>query len=105
MSAQQGFDADVARAMSRRAFLAHLARASCAGILASSSSGCGAVRGAVERLRLGDATPIFDPVQREIVAKIIDGFNPPDTEIRQRLEQEDPDYDPVAVYALSLIHI
>ena len=99
MSVQRRFDADVARAMSRRAFLAHLARASCAGILASSSAGCGTVRGAIERLRLGDETPIFDPVQREIVAKIIDGFNPPDTEIRRRLEQEDPDYDPVAVYA------
>ena len=99
MSAQQRFDADVARAMSRRAFLAQLTRASAAGILASASSGCGTTRGAIERLRFGDEAPVFDPVQREVVAKIIDGFNPPDTEIRRRLEKEDPDYDPVAVYA------
>ena len=32
------------------------------------------------------------------MAKIIDGFNPPDTEIRQRLAKEDPDYDPVDAY-------
>jgi choline dehydrogenase-like flavoprotein len=99
MKPQEQFDADVARAMTRRTFLVHLARASSAAILASSSQGCGTVSGLIERLRLGDAAPVFDPVQREVVAKIIDGFNPPDTEIRRRLKQEDPEYDPVAVYA------
>ncbi|HWN13908.1 MAG TPA: hypothetical protein VNU02_08605, partial [Candidatus Dormibacteraeota bacterium] len=99
MSAQASFDADVARAMSRRQFLARLARASGAAILMSSPLGCGTVRGRIERLRLGNAAPILTSVQQEVVAKIIDGFNPPDTEIRLRLEQEDPDYDPVAAYA------
>jgi hypothetical protein len=33
------------------------------------------------------------------LAKIIDGFYPPDTERRQRLATEDPSYDPVAAYA------
>src|SRR5215831_7939292 len=99
MKPQAQFDADVARAMTRRTFLAHLARASSAAILASSAPGCGTVSGAIERRQLGDAAPVFDPVQREVVAKIIDGFNPPDTEIRQRLKQDDPEYDPVAVYA------
>src|SRR5262249_3134957 len=99
MSAQQQFDADVARAMTRRSFLVKLARASSVAILASSSAGCGTLSGAIERRRLGEAAPVFDPVQRQVVAKIIDGFNPPDTEIRLRLEQEDPEYDPVAVYA------
>jgi choline dehydrogenase-like flavoprotein len=33
------------------------------------------------------------------VARIIDGFNPPDTEIRQLLERDDPDYDLVDAYA------
>ena len=97
MSAQASFDADVRRAMSRRQFLARLARASSAAILISSPLGCGAVRGRVERL-FSDVPPPLDPVQRKIVAKIIDGFNPPDTEIRQRLAKEDPDYDPVDAY-------
>jgi len=99
MNTQASFDADVARAMSRRQFLTRLARASGVAILMSSPLGCGTVRGGVERMRLGDAAPIFNSVQREVVAKIIDGFNPPDTEIRRRLEQEDPDYDLVAAYA------
>jgi choline dehydrogenase-like flavoprotein len=99
MNAQQGFDGDVARAMTRRAFLGRLARASAAAALASSSSGCGTLQGAIERMRLGDEAPIFNAVQRKVVAKIIDGFNPPDTEIRQRLARDDPEYDPVAVYA------
>ena len=99
MNAQVSFDADVGRAMSRRQFLARLARASGAAMLMSSPLGCGTVRGGIERMRLGDAAPIFNSVQQEVVAKIIDGFNPPDTEIRRRLEQEDPDYDPVAAYA------
>ena len=99
MNAQASFDADLGRAMSRRQFLARLARASSAAILVSSPLGCGTVRGGIERLRLGDAAPIFNSVQQEVVARIIDGFNPPDTEIRRRLEQEDPDYDPVAAYA------
>lgn len=99
MSAQGSFDADVGRAMSRRQFLARLAGASGAAMLMSSPLGCGTVRGGVEHMRLGDAAPIFNSVQQEVVAKIIDGFNPPDTELRRRLEQEDPDYDPVAAYA------
>jgi choline dehydrogenase-like flavoprotein len=101
MSAQQRFDADVARAMTRRAFLGNLTRASAAAILASSSSACRTVPGGIEPPPLGgaDASSIFSPVQREIVAKIIDGFNPPDTEIRRSLKKEDPGYDPVAVYA------
>jgi choline dehydrogenase-like flavoprotein len=99
VSAQQAFDADLERAMSRRQFLARLARASSAAILVSSPLGCGTARGRLERRRLGDAAPVFNPVQRKVVAKIIDGFNPPDTEIRRRLESEDPDYDPVEAYA------
>jgi len=99
VSAQASFDADVARAMTRRQFLARLARASGAALLISSPLGCGTVRGRIERVRLGNAAPIFNSVQQEVVAKIIDGFNPPDTEIRRRLEEEDPDYDPVAAYA------
>jgi choline dehydrogenase-like flavoprotein len=96
---QPAFDAELAGAMSRRQFLARLGRASSAAILVASPLGCGTVGGRIERRRLGDAAPIFTPVQRKVVAKIIDGFNPPDTEIRQRLEREDPDYDPVAAYA------
>ncbi|HSE02994.1 MAG TPA: GMC family oxidoreductase [Methylomirabilota bacterium] len=99
MRAQASFDADVARAMSRRQFLARLVRASGAALLMSSPLGCGTVRGGIERARLGDAAPIFNSVQQEVVAKIIDGFSPPDTEIRRLLEQEDPGYDPVAAYA------
>ena len=99
MSMQDSFDADVRRAMSRRQFLTRLARASGAAMLMTSPLGCGTVRGGLEHLRLGDKAPILNAVQREVVAKIIDGFNPPDTEIRKQLEKEDPDYDPVAVYA------
>jgi choline dehydrogenase-like flavoprotein len=99
MNAQESFDADVGRAMSRRQFLARLARASSAAILVSSPLGCGTVRGRIERLRLGGGAPVFNSVQQEVVAKIIDGFNPPDTEIRHRLKEEDPDYDPVVAYA------
>jgi choline dehydrogenase-like flavoprotein len=98
LNAQHAFDAEMARAMSRRQFLARLARASSAAILLSSPLGCGTVRGRVQRRRLGD-TVIFTPVQEKVVAKIIDGFNPPDTEIRRRLEDEDPDYDLVEAYA------
>jgi choline dehydrogenase-like flavoprotein len=93
---QRRFDADVSRAMTRRDFLARLTRASAAAILAS---GCGTMQSSLEWPKPGDPASIFDPVQREVVAKIIDGFNPPDTELRQRLEKEDPGYDPVAVYA------
>jgi choline dehydrogenase-like flavoprotein len=85
--------------MSRRQFLARLARASGAAILVSSPLGCGSVAGRIERRRLGDAAPVFNSVQQEVVAKIIDGFNPPDTEIRQRLASEDPEFDPVAAFA------
>jgi choline dehydrogenase-like flavoprotein len=99
MSLQQRFDADVAHAMTRRTFLAHLARASSAAIVLSSSSGCGSVHGAFEQWRLGDEAPVFNRVQRAVIAKIIDGFNPPDTEVRRRLEAEDPEYDPAAVFA------
>ncbi|HWM77058.1 MAG TPA: hypothetical protein VNS56_05710, partial [Methylomirabilota bacterium] len=99
MSEQESFDADLVRAMSRRQFLARLARASSAAILISSPLGCGTVRGGIERARLGDKTPILNSVQEEVVAKIIDGFNPPDTEIRRLLKEHDPDYDPVAAYA------
>ena len=98
MSTQQPFDADLERAMSRRQFLVRLARASSAALLVSSPLGCGTVRGRAQRRRLGD-TVIFTPIQEKIVAKIIDGFNPPDTEIRKRLEAEDPDYDLVEAYA------
>ena len=99
MTGQEFFDRGIARAMTRRQFLASLARASGAAILVPSTPGCGRVRGQVERLRLGGAAPIFNSVQREVVAKIVDGFNPPDTEIRRRLAREDPDFDPVAAYA------
>lgn len=98
MIGQRSFDAEVARAMSRRQFMARLARAAGAAAVLASASACGTVRGAVERARLGDQAPVFNPVQRKVVAKIIDGFNPPDTEIRERLEREDPDYDLVDTY-------
>jgi choline dehydrogenase-like flavoprotein len=99
VSAQQSFDADVARAMSRRRFMTRLGQAAGAGVLLSALPGCGTVRGQIERVRLGDAAPILNPVQRQVVAKIIDGFNPPDTEIRRALAREDPDYDPVAAFS------
>jgi choline dehydrogenase-like flavoprotein len=99
MSAQQAFDAALARAMSRRQFLVRLTRASSAALLLASPLGCGTVRSRVERRRLGDEAPILTSVQQKVVGKIIDAFNPPDTEIRQRLEREDPDYDLVDAYA------
>ena len=99
MSVQARFDADVARVMSRRQFMARLARAAAAGLLLSAPAGCGTLRGRVERWRLGSEAPVFNPVQRQVIAKIIDGFNPPDTEIRKRLASEDPEYDMVAVYS------
>jgi choline dehydrogenase-like flavoprotein len=103
VSAQELFDADLARAMSRRQFMARLGRAAGAAVLMSSPLGCGTVggkvAGVVERAHLGDAAPIFNPIQRRVIGKIIDGFNPPDTELRRRLREEDPDYDPVAAYA------
>jgi choline dehydrogenase-like flavoprotein len=99
MSAQQAFDDEITRAMGRRQFLARLARASSAAILLASPLGCARLHGGVERRRLGEAAPPFSSVQQKVIAKIIDGFNPPDTEIRQRLEREDPEYDPVEAYA------
>jgi choline dehydrogenase-like flavoprotein len=99
VSVQAAFDADVTRAMTRRAFLTRLTKAAGAAVLASSPLGCGTVRAAIERAELGDAAPVFDPVQRAVIAKIVDGFNPPDTELRQRLAREDPGFDPVAAYA------
>jgi choline dehydrogenase-like flavoprotein len=99
MLAQEAFDADLVRAMSRRQFLTRLTRAAGCAALMTSPLACGTVRGGIEQLRLGDAAPPLNSVQQEVVAKIIDGFNPPDTEIRQRLRREDPDYDPVAAYA------
>ena len=98
MSLQESFDADLRRAMSRRQFLTRLTRASSAAILLSSPLGCGKLAGGIEHLWFGEKAPPLDPVQRKVVAKIIDGFNPPDTEIRQRLAEEDPDYDPVDAY-------
>jgi hypothetical protein len=95
----RGFDAGAVRAMSRRQFLASLARASGAALLLSSPLGCGTGLRGIERVRPGEKVPILNPVQREVVAKIIDGFYPPDTELRQRLATEDPSYDPVAAYA------
>src|SRR5262249_31093223 len=99
VSDQAQFDADIARAMSRRQFLARLTRAAGAAVVIVAPQGCGGLQAAIERAKLGDAAPRFDPVQREVVARIIDGFNPPDTEIRRRLAAEDPSYDPVAAYA------
>ena len=99
MNGQEGFDAELLRGMSRRQFMLRLGQAAAAAVLVSSHAGCGTLRGGVERLRLGSAAPVFNPVQRKVVAKIIDGFNPPDTEIRKRLAADDPHYDPVAVYA------
>jgi choline dehydrogenase-like flavoprotein len=99
VSGQEQFDADLARAMSRREFLAGLGRASTAAALLSTPLGCGTIGGWFEGARHGDQAPIFDPVQREVVAKIVDGFCPPDTEIRQLLDDRDPDFDPVTAYA------
>jgi choline dehydrogenase-like flavoprotein len=99
MRAQRAFDGEMARAMTRRAFLKQMVRASGAALVLSSSPGCGTVSGGIERPHPYGPARIFSPTQREVVAKIIDGFNPPDTEIRQRLKKEDPDYDPVAIYA------
>ena len=99
MIAQERFDAEVTRAMSRRTFLSQIVRASGAALLLSSAPGCATVQNGTGRPGPGDAFAVFSPNEREIVAKIIDGFNPPDTEIRQRLTKEDPGYDPVAAYA------
>lgn len=99
MNAQRAFDGDITRLMSRRQFLARLGRAASAALLVSAPLGCGSVRGQIQRMRLGDEAPIFNSVQQDVIAKIIDGFNPPDTEIRQRLEAEDPDYDLVGAWA------
>lgn len=99
MSAQTRFDAEIVRAMDRRQFMGRLARAAGAAAVLAAPMGCGSVRGQLERLRLGDAAPVFNTVQQEILARVIDGFNPPDTEIRRRLAREDPAYDPVAAYA------
>jgi hypothetical protein len=96
---QRAFDTELTRAMSRRQFLARVVRASSVAVLASSPLACGTLRGQIERQRLGDAAPVFHSVEREVVAKIIDGFNPPGTEIRRRLAREDPDYDLVDAYA------
>ena len=98
MSLQESFDADLRRAMSRRQFITRLARASGAAILISSPLGCGKVQGGIEQLLRGETAPSLNRLQRKVVGKIIDGFNPPDTEIRIRLAEEDPDYDPVAAY-------
>ena len=99
MNGQGAFDRDLVHAMTRRQFLAGLGRASAAAVLVSSPLGCGTVRGGIERAQLGEAARVFNPVQREVVARIIDGFNPPDTEVRRRLAAEDPEYDMVAAYA------
>ena len=99
MNGQRSFDADVVRAMSRRQFLARLGRAAGAAALIASPAGCSIVRRGIERLELGEAAPVFGPVQREVIAKIVDGFNPPDTELRRRLAREDRGYDPVAAYS------
>jgi choline dehydrogenase-like flavoprotein len=99
MSVQQRFDADLTRAMSRRAFLSQVVRASGAALVLSSSAGCATVERGAAPPPADDAAAVFSSTQREIIAKIIDGFNPPDTEIRQRLKKDDPGYDPVAVYA------
>jgi choline dehydrogenase-like flavoprotein len=99
VNGQRAFDADVVRAMNRRHFLTGLGRAAAAAVLLASPAGCSVVRRGIERLELGEAAPVFGPVQREVMAKIIDGFNPPDTELRRRLAREDPAYDPVAAYS------
>jgi choline dehydrogenase-like flavoprotein len=98
MNAQRVFDADVSRAMTRRQFVTRLGKAAGAALLLGAPSGCSTVVGGIEQLTLGDAAPAFNSVQRSVIAKIIDGFNPPDTEIRKRLASEDPGYDPVAAY-------
>jgi choline dehydrogenase-like flavoprotein len=99
VSAQNSFDRDLRRAMSRRQFLASLVRASGAAVVLSSPLvGCGSLQGGLEDLRAGATAPPFNSVQRAVIAKIIDGFNPPDTELRTRLAAEDADYDPVAAF-------
>jgi len=95
VSGQPAFDADIERAMTRRQFVTRLAGAASAALVVSA---CGSVRGQLERQRLGAAAPIFNPVQREIVAKIVDGFNPSDSPLRRRLAREDPDYDAVEAF-------
>lgn len=100
MKSQKDFDADFDLAMTRRGFLLGVGRASSAALLLASPLGCaGKIQGRRETRRLGVETPIFDPVQREVIAKIIDGFNPPDTPLRIRLAAEDPDYDLVDAYS------
>jgi choline dehydrogenase-like flavoprotein len=99
MSAQDFFDTELRRAMSRRQFMTHLARAAGAAVVLSSPlAGCGSIQGGLENLSLGSVAPPFNSVQRAVIAKIIDGFNPPDTELRKRLAAEDPDYDPAAAF-------
>ncbi len=96
---QRLFDEDLRLAMTRRSFLKSVAQASSAALVLTSPIGCGHIAGQVERQREGDAAPIFDPVQRAVVQRIIDGFAPPDTPIRRRFAEEDPEYDLVGAYA------
>src|SRR4030095_5983735 len=96
VSLQESFDADLRRAMSRRQFLTRLARAAGAAILISSPLRCGKLQSGSAQVRCGEAAPPLNRLHRKVVAKIIDGFNPPDTEIRQRLAEEDPDLYPRA---------
>jgi choline dehydrogenase-like flavoprotein len=99
VTTQLGFDADLDLAMNRRSFLKSLGKAAAVAATLATPLGCGRIGGRVERRRQGDEAPVFDPVQRQVIAKIIDGFNPPDTPLRQRLQEEDPDYDLVQAWA------
>jgi len=98
VNSQELFDADVVCAMSRRQFMTLLGRAASAAVAVSATPGCATMWNTNDHAGGADPASIFTPVQREVIAKIIDGFNPPDTEIRQRLRAEDPGYDPVAAY-------
>ena len=64
----------------------------------ASPLGCGGA-GRDRALAPRRRAPPFNPSSEQVVAKIIDGFNPPDTEIRERLEREDPGLRSVAAYA------
>src|SRR5262249_24441635 len=77
MKSQESFDADVVRAMSRRQFMTFLGRAASAAIVVSAPLGCATARNTNGDAEPADSASIFTSVQRDVIAKIIDGFNPP----------------------------
>jgi choline dehydrogenase-like flavoprotein len=98
MDGQEAFDRELDRALTRRGFLELLARASSTALLLQSSAlGCAGMGGPEPAPRSRNLR-VFDETEAEIVAKIIDAFAPPEMELRRRLREEDPGFDPVATF-------